>query len=224
MFIPHAGAGRLQQWYTLDEIEQKATLTAQMTADATTHGAFPSPDADALVDRARAGDSDAFAILFRLTNTSVFRTLYARAGDRALAEDLTSETYIRAIRSISSFDGGSRDFLAWILRIGRNLFLDHVKSGRVRWETVIDEMPVAASGEDPESVALARVEAIRLRAALGRLTPEQQEVVHLRFLEGLSVAEVAEITGRADGAVKALQFRALKSLARVLEDPTAAVE
>ena len=178
---------------------------------------IPSPEADALVARARTGDGDAFAELFRSTLPLVFRNLYGRCGDTALAEDLASETYIRAIRSIGRFEGVSRDFIAWILRISRNLFFDHVKSGRVRWEVVVDEMPVLRANTDPAADALAAIEGGELREALGKLTLEQQEVVYLRFLEGLSVAEVAEVVGRNEGAVKALQFRALRSLQRILE-------
>lgn len=179
---------------------------------------IPSPGADELVAKARAGDLDAFAGLFKLTLPIVYGHLYRRSGNAALAEDLASETYLRAIRSIRTFEGESRDFLAWIVRISRNLFLDHVKSGRVRWETAVEEMPVVVSASDPESEAVARVEAADVRRALGRLTAEQQEVVYLRFIEGLPIADVAKIVGRAEGAVKALQFRALRTLARILRE------
>jgi RNA polymerase sigma-70 factor (ECF subfamily) len=180
--------------------------------------AIPSPEADELVVRARDGDVDAFAELFRASLPIVFRNLYGRTGERALTEDLTSETYLRAMRAIRTFEGGSQDFLSWTLRIARNLFLDHVKSGRVRWEVVVDEMPVSLSPHDPESEAVQSVEGIELRRALAKLTAEQQEVVYLRFLQGLSIAEVAAIVGRQEGAVKALQFRALKALGRILRE------
>lgn len=179
---------------------------------------IPSPEADELVERARTGDLDAFAELFRVSVPLVFHNLFGRCGNATLAEDLTSETYLRAIRSIGRFEGVSRDFLAWILRIARNLFLDHVKSGRVRWEVVVEEMPVTLATSDPEAEAMTLIEGSELRRALARLTPDQQEVVYLRFLQGLSVSEVAEVVGRNEGAVKALQFRALRSLARILEE------
>ncbi len=185
---------------------------------------IPSPEADQLVQQAKAGDVDAFAGLFRATLSVVFNFLYGRCGDRALAEDLASESYLKAIKAIGSFEGTSRDFLSWILRIARNLFLDHVKSGRVRWETVVGEMPVSAGDSNPEREALGRVEGEQLRRALERLTPEQQEVLHLRFLQDLPIAEVAQIVGRERGAVKAMQFRALRSLAKVLAQEGAAEE
>ncbi len=178
---------------------------------------LPSPEADDLVQSAIDGDSDAFADLFRLTMPSVYRYLYGRCGDAALAEDLAQDAYLRAMRAIQkSFQGGSSEFLAWMIRIARNRFLDHVKSGRVRWEVVVEETPVRMSTGTPETEALAMVEGAELKRALGRLTDEQQEIVLMRFFQGLQISEVAGATGRTEGAVKALQFRALRALARIL--------
>lgn len=183
------------------------------------HIEFPSEDADRLVALAIEGDQDAFATLFRLTIPTVHRFITARCGDAALAEDLVQDAYIRALRAIvTSFEGGSSDFLAWVMRIARNRFLDHVKSGRMKWEVAVQEMPVSRARADPEAEALAGIEGDDLRRALEQLTEDQQEVVLLRFLQGLHIAEVAKVTGRTEGAVKALQFRALKALARVLVD------
>jgi RNA polymerase sigma-70 factor (ECF subfamily) len=160
---------------------------------------------------------DAFAALFRSTLHIVFHNLYARCGDHALAQDLASDTYLRALRAVGRFEGTSRDFLSWLLRIARNRFFDHVKSGRMKWETIVEEMPVTPSNLDPAAEAVATIEAETLRRALEELTEEQQEVLQLRFLQDLSIAEVASIVGRTEGAVKAMQFRALRSLAKVLE-------
>jgi RNA polymerase sigma-70 factor (ECF subfamily) len=187
---------------------------------------IPSEEADELVDRAIAGDQDAFASLFEITLPSVYRYLYGRSGDATLAEDLAQDAYMRAMRAIrTSFKGASTEFLAWMIRIARNRFLDHVKSGRVRWEVVVDETPVTLATGNPEIEAIERVAGGNLRNALNRLTPEQQEIVYLRFFQGLQIAEVAAVTGRTEGAVKALQFRALRALERVIvTDPTIDVE
>lgn len=178
--------------------------------------AVPSPEADELVESAVAGDADAFAALYRATLPVVYQAVFGRCGQPALAEDVTAEAFLRAMRSISRFSGSSRDFVAWVHRIARNAFLDHVKSARVRWEVVVEELPPAVATSDPESEAVGRVEAGKVREALSALTPDQQEVIYLRFLRDLSIAEVAEIVGRNEGAVKALQFRALRALARLL--------
>ncbi len=177
---------------------------------------IPSPEADALVAAAIGGDSGAFATLFELTLPSVYRYLYGRCGDATLAEDLAQDAYLRAMRAVrTSFTGGSLEFLAWMIRIARNRFLDHVKSGRVRWEVVVDELPITIARGDPEREALDRVAGADLRRALRLLTTEQQEIVFLRFFQGLQIGEVAEVTGRTEGAVMALQFRALRALERV---------
>ena len=178
---------------------------------------IPSPEADALVAAAIDGDAEAFAALFRSTVSIVHRFLQSRCGDAALAEDLTQDTFIRAMRAITtSFRGGSSEFIAWVVRIARNRFLDHVKSGRVRWEVAVDSVPVTVATVNPEHDVLATIEGVDLRRALSRLTTEQQEVILLRFLQGLQIAEVATVTGRSEGAVKALQFRALRALQKIL--------
>ena len=178
---------------------------------------IPSPEADDLVARSIEGDSDSFAKLFELTMPSVYRFLYGRCGDANLAEDLAQDAYLRAMRAMrTSFTGGSTEFVAWMIRIARNRFLDHVKSGRVRWEVVVDKVPVTFAPGDPESEALNIVAGDDMRRALSKLTNEQQEIVFLRFFQGLHIAEVATVTGRTEGAVKALQFRALRTLERIL--------
>lgn len=182
---------------------------------------IPSPEADALVERAIGGDVDAFADLFEITHPLVYRYLYGRCGNAALAEDLAQDSYLRAMRAVrTSFTGASTEFLSWVIRIARNRFLDHVKSGRVRWEVVVEETPITFATSDPESEALDKVAGDDIKRALNRLTDEQQEIVLLRFFQGLPIAEVASITGRTEGAVKALQFRALRALERVLVGDT----
>jgi RNA polymerase sigma-70 factor, ECF subfamily len=181
-----------------------------------------TPAADELVVRAITGDTDAFASLFEITVGAVYRYLYGRCGDATLAEDLAQDSYMRAMKAVrTSFKGGSTDFLSWVIRIARNRFLDHVKSGRVRWEVVVEDTPVTFAKNNPETEALDLVAGADLRRALRLLTDEQQEIVFLRFFQGLPITEVADITGRTEGAVKALQFRALRALERVIaSDPT----
>ncbi len=177
----------------------------------------PSPEADELVAAAIEGDTSAFAALFTIMFPSVYRYLYGRCGDVTLAEDLAQDTFLRALRAVrKSFKGKSSEFLAWLIRIARNRFLDHVKSGRVRWEVVVEDTPVVFDRANPETEALALVEGADLKRALAELTGDQQEILYLRFFQGLQIAEVAAATSRTEGAVKAMQFRALRALARVL--------
>jgi RNA polymerase sigma-70 factor, ECF subfamily len=171
----------------------------------------------ALVDRARAGDRAAFAQLYDRYVDLVYRYIYYRVGSHTLAEDLTSETFVRALRSIGGFRWQGRDIAAWLTTIARNLVNDHVKSSRFRLEVcTADTLDTDSRAGGPEDEVLIRISNARLLEALRRLTPEQQECVVLRFLEGLNVAETARAMGRREGAVKQLQLRAVRALGRQL--------
>ena len=173
----------------------------------------------ALVDLARGGDSEAFGQLYDHYNTSVYRFIYYRVGSVALAEDIAAETFFRALRSMSSFRWQGKDFGAWLMTIARNLTADHYKSGRTRLEYTTEDMSAHDSSTDgPESTVLAALTNDALLAALGELPSEQQECLIMRFLQGLSIAETAKILGRSDGAVKQLQLRGVRNLAKLLPE------
>jgi RNA polymerase sigma-70 factor (ECF subfamily) len=175
----------------------------------------------ALVQRAQAGDADAFGELYDRYVDLVYRYVYYRVSSAQLAEDLTSETFLRALRRISSFTWQGRDVGAWFVTIARNLIADHYKSGRYRLELTTDD--VAESGaalvtEGPEGAVLESMQNKVLLEAVKQLGPEQQECIVLRFLQGLSVAETAQAMGKNEGAIKALQYRAIRTLGRLLPE------
>lgn len=172
-----------------------------------------------VVDRARDGDAGAFAELYDLYVDRVYRfVLYRVSGDRALAEDITSEVFVRALRKIKGFTWQGRDVGAWFLTIARNLVLDHFKSGRFRMEMVGADPGEGDATKivDPEDEALSRVSQADLYKAIHQLGNEQQEVIYWRFLQGYSVAEAAAAMDKTDGAIKALQYRAVKSLYKLV--------
>jgi RNA polymerase sigma-70 factor, ECF subfamily len=172
-----------------------------------------------LVELARGGDSEAFGMLYDHYQTSVYRFLYYRVGSVALAEDLMSETFFRALRSMSSFRWQGKDFGAWLMTIARNLTADHYKSGRNRLEYTTEDMSAHDSAtEGPENAVLASLTNEALLEALGELPTEQQECLVMRFLQGLSIAETAQVLGRSDGAVKQLQLRGVRNLAKLLPE------
>lgn len=173
----------------------------------------------ALVELARGGDSEAFGLLYDHYHPSVYRFLYYRVGSVALAEDLMSETFFRALRSMSSFRWQGKDFGAWLMTIARNLTADHYKSGRTRLEYTTEDMSAHDSTtEGPENAVLASLTNEALLEALGELPTEQQECLIMRFLQGLSIAETAKVLGRSDGAVKQLQLRGVRNLAKLLPE------
>lgn len=175
---------------------------------------------ESLVALAKGGDGEAFGLLYRAYVDVVFRYVLVRVGDRALAEDLTAETFVRALRRISTFTWQGKDIAAWFVTIARNLVVDNARSARFRLEVSIPNPgevdPRVAGGPDAE--VLRRLRDARLLAAVRALKPEQAECVVLRFLQGLSLAETALVLGRSEGAVKQLQIRAVQSLRRQLGD------
>jgi RNA polymerase sigma-70 factor (TIGR02952 family) len=172
-----------------------------------------------LVHRAQQGDAEAFGELYDHYVTMVYRYLYHRVGDRTLAEDFTSETFARALRRIDSLSFQGRDVGAWLVTIARNIVRDHVKSSRYRLEVTTADMRDADRGtEGPEDAVVSRLTAEQLLACVRQLNNEQQECISLRFLQGLSVAETAAVMGKKDGAIKALQHRAVRRLASLLPE------
>jgi RNA polymerase sigma-70 factor (ECF subfamily) len=170
-----------------------------------------------LVRAAQRGDGEAFGKLYDQYVDSVFRFVYYRVNDRALAEDFTSETFLRALRRISTINYQGRDIGAWFMTIARNIVFDHVKSARFRLElTTGDVIEGDESAASPETTVLAHLTNARLLQAVNDLGDEQKECIVLRFLSGLSVAETASAMGKNDGAIKALQHRAVKRLAGIL--------
>ncbi|WP_163511871.1 sigma-70 family RNA polymerase sigma factor [Fodinicola acaciae] len=179
----------------------------------------PERDAWALVERVQAGDAEAFGLIYDRYVDEVYRFVAYRVTSRALAEDLTSETFVRALRRISALQWRGRDPGAWLITIARNLVADHYKSSRHRMEITTAEIPDGAPAVDgPERTVLDALTAAELVAAIRKLSAEQRECVTLRFLRCLSVEETAAAMGKNAGAVKALQYRAVRALARLLRD------
>jgi RNA polymerase sigma-70 factor (ECF subfamily) len=181
-----------------------------------------SPEAQrtiALVKLAQSGDAEAFGQLYDAYADTVYRYVYYRVSARMLAEDLTQETFLRALRRITTFTWQGRDFGAWLVTIARNLVADHFKSSRHRLEVTTGEMLDSdESVPSPEDKVVGVLSDQELLAAVRQLNPQQQECVVLRFLQGHSVAETARIMGKNEGAVKTLQYRAVRTLARLLPE------
>ena len=173
----------------------------------------------ALVELARAGDSEAFGLLYDHYQASVSRFLFYRTRSTTLAEDLTSETFFRALRSMTNFRWQGKDFGAWLMTIARNLATDHFKAGRTRLELTTEDMGAHDdSTEGPESLVLAGLTNELLLKALKGLPDEQRDCLVMRFLQGMSIAETAAVLGRSDGAVKQLQLRGVRNLAKLMPE------
>ena len=179
------------------------------------------PDTIEQVRLAQEGSAHAFALLYDRYVDQVFAYVYHRVGHRQTAEDLVSDVFLRALRRISTFKWQGVDFGAWLMTIARNRVHDHFKSARFRLEASVEEVfdtPVTGGADDPEQALLSADLAAHVHKAIGELKGEQAEVLYLRFIQHLNVAETAKVMGKTDGAIKALQYRALKSLAKLLPE------
>jgi len=173
----------------------------------------------ALVELARTGDADAFGMLYDHYQGSVFRFLFYRTRSSTLAEDLTSETFFRALRNMQNFRWQGKDFGAWLMTIARNLATDHFKAGRTRLEMATEDMGLHDdSTEGPETAVLASLTNEVLLKALTELPSEQKDCLVMRFLQGMSIAETAGVLGRSEGAVKQLQLRGVRNLAKLMPE------
>jgi RNA polymerase sigma-70 factor (ECF subfamily) len=177
-----------------------------------------------VVDRARAGDRGAFGELYAAHQALVHRFIHRRTGDHALAEDLTSETFLRALGAIGRFTWQGSDFEAWLVTIARNLVTDHYKSARTNRETPVGDMydqdHAVASTEDQVVNDLTRSDdAHALQQAMAVLTGPQQEILHLRYWGELPFTDITQRTGRTLPSVKMLKTRAVLRLRRNLTDP-----
>jgi RNA polymerase sigma-70 factor (ECF subfamily) len=221
---PVSGRSPGTAWLMSEALDYNPTSSGVVGGDAGLACSSEEDEAEAsrliaLVELARGGDSEAFGMLYDHYNASVYRFLYYRVGSVALAEDLTSETFFRALRSMSSFKWQGKDFGAWLMTIARNLTADHYKAGRTRLEFATEDMGAHDSvTEGPETSVLASLTNETLLQALGELPTEQQECLIMRFLQGLSIAETAKVLGRSDGAVKQLQLRGVRNLAKLLPE------
>lgn len=174
----------------------------------------------ALVELARGGDKDAFGLLYDHYHGAVYRFLFYRTRSVTVAEDLTSETFFRALRRMGDFKWQGRDFGAWLTTIARNLATDHFKAGRTRLEQTTEDMSLHDDGhhDGPESAVLTSITNEILMDALEKIPAEQQDCLVLRFLQGKSIAETAAALGRSEGAIKQLQLRGVRNLAKLMPE------
>jgi RNA polymerase sigma-70 factor (ECF subfamily) len=172
-------------------------------------------DAEAeLVDRAKASERAAWDEIFDRHYQQVFVFVFCRVGDRMATEDLVADVFVEAWRGMRRFEYRGVPLIAWLYRIAHNLTADFLKKrGRVQMQTLEDGWSgIPHSEDDVEQVATWQA----VSAAFRKLTGDQQMVLVCRFLEGFTLAETAALLGKKENAVKALEFRALKSVRKTL--------
>ena len=169
-------------------------------------------DERAVLIRALNGDADAFGNLYVLHLDAIYRYVYFRVGSQEEAEDLTGEVFVRAWEALPSYQIGVFPFKSWLYRIAHNLVVDH---RRKRRPLSLPDEGIAETPSPhiaPEDLVALRQDAAALASAVKDLDDEEQQVIILRFVEGLSHREVADIIGKSEGASRVIQHRALGKL------------
>ena len=170
-----------------------------------------------LIARAQNGDTAVISALYEHYHLRVYRYLYYRVGNKQTAEDLTSEVFLRMLRFIGGFHPPSSSFQAWLFQIARNLANDHFRKTESRGHAQLEEeMTTTVADMDKELDRNLTSEG--LLQALTKLTEEQRDVIVLRFVSGLPIAEVAQSLNKSEDAIKGLQRRGLVALREILSE------
>ncbi len=167
------------------------------------------------LQRARDLDRKTLAAIYDDYQPLVYGFIYRRTGDIEVARDLTAEVFRRFLQALQQRNGPTDSLRAWFYRVAHNIVVDHYRRQQFRDHLPLNE-GILGAGESPDQAAERQLLAEQVRAALTQLTTDQQQVINLKFLEGLTNKEVAEILGKPIGAVKSLQHRALAALQREL--------
>ncbi len=170
---------------------------------------------DALVDRARQGDADAFGLLYDRFQAEIVRYLAHRIGDPDMAEDLAQQVFLKAWQAIPRYEARGVPFKAWLYRMAHNQMVDYFRTRRQT--TDLDGIDVPEEAE-AETLVLAAEMSDALGEALSRLSEDHRQVLTLRFLMEKSAREIGEIMGRKEVTIRGLQMRALQALRREIEE------
>ncbi len=168
----------------------------------------------ALARRAGRGEAEAFGVLYDRYVNQVYRYTFYRVRNEAEAEDVTSEVFMRALRAIPKYEP-RQAFLAWLYRIARNAIIDRSRRQASRQQVSFEDAllhPNADQVVNPDEGLLAGSDAAAVRRAMQQLTPLQQEILVLRYVEGFDTKTISKLVGKRDGTVRGIEFRALNAL------------
>lgn len=171
-----------------------------------------------LIVRAQQGDTQAIGEIYECYRVNIFRYMYYRTGDGQTADDLTSEVFLRMIRSLNSYHKQEAAFLAWLFQIAHNLLTDHYRKMSHRNHLNLEEQQMLTSEPGSHPNGDAQLNSVMLQQALSRLNDEQRDVIVMRFVTCMPIADVAHALNKSEDAVKGLQRRGLAALRDVLSD------
>jgi RNA polymerase sigma-70 factor (ECF subfamily) len=171
-----------------------------------------------LIQRAKAGEQEAWSQIYEHYAPAIYRYIYFRVNDAQLAEDLQADVFVRMIEGLHRYEDRGWPLSAWLYRIAHDRTIDSLRRSRHRQHVPLEHWNDACDGpEHSVGMSLAHEE---LYGMLNELTDDQRQVIQLRFLAELPIQDVARRLGRTEGSVKALQHRGLNTLARRLQPNT----
>jgi len=170
------------------------------------------------VERSERRNKEAtLAALYDEYYNKIARYIFVRTGDRAEAEDLAGEVFLKALESLDSYKERGIPMQAWLFKIAHNLVVDYLRRGAKRRIVPVDTVPLAAES-DPQAVAETNIEMARVARAMKQLTPAQRQVIELRFFGGLTSEEAGQVLNKSGGAVREMQSTAIRQLRKLLEE------
>jgi RNA polymerase sigma-70 factor (ECF subfamily) len=172
-------------------------------------------DEESIARRLQKREPEAWSAVYEEYFLKVYRYIALRVSNRTEAEDLTEQAFLKALESIDSFRWRGVPFPAWLFRIARNLVIDYWRTDKSKASLPLDESLIN-DDVDLETIAERNLDIKQVFQAIGQLTQSQREVIELRFVGGLSVAEVSKVLGKSEGAVKVMQHSALAALRKRL--------
>lgn len=171
-----------------------------------------------LIERAKNGDADAFGELYVCHMDAIYRYIYFRVPSSHDAEDLTEQVFLKAWESLPRYEHRGYPFTSWLYRIAHNIIIDHHRRHKNITDTPIQEQQINRNIEQPSSLEkiIHAEEAETLAKAVSQLPEAQQEVIVLRFIEGLDHTEISHILNKSNGACRTIQYRAISALNQIL--------
>lgn len=171
-----------------------------------------------LIQLAIAGDGTAIAALYERHVDSIYRYVVYRVNDPHAAEDITAEVFLRALEDLDQYEERGVPFVAWLYRISHARVIDYWRAANRHPTVPLDTLSQQSLGSEDSELAGDVLQRRELYEALKSITTEQQEVLILKFAQGLNNEEISQIVNKTVGAVKALQHRGLEALARLLKE------
>ena len=189
-----------------------------MNSESIKSSRMPLADERQLVLQAQDGDAEAFGRIYDGYVERIYRFVFFRVDDQQTAEDITSQVFLKAWSNLNRFEFTRTPYIAWLYTIAHNTVIDHYRTRKVT--TALDDVQLSQpdAAEAVENQIDLTVEMKTIKMAMQSLTDDQQQVLHLRFIAGMSNTEIAQQLGKREGAIRALQMRGLQALAKQLAE------